>query len=93
MLIFSKKNWPTVGLEVYKAVLLSLNSGIMNKDLNSTNIALIPKTKDPKSVMDFRPISLCNVLYKIISKVLAKKLKRILPYIISPSKVLLFWGG
>lgn len=61
---FFQKNWAIVGMEVCKAVFLSLNSGIMNKDLNSTYIALIPKTKNPTSVMDFRHISLCNVLYK-----------------------------
>jgi hypothetical protein len=84
MLVLSKKKWSIVGKEVCKAVLLSLNSGIMNKDLNSTYIVLVPKTKDPKNVRDFRPISLCNDLYKLISKVLANRLKRVLPHIISP---------
>jgi hypothetical protein len=84
MLVLSKKNWSIVGKEVCEAVLLSLNSGIMNKDLNSIYTVLIPKTKDPKNVRDFRPISFCNVLYKLISKVLANRLKRVLPYIISP---------
>lgn len=44
-------------------------------------IALISKVKDPKSVNDFRPISLCNVLYKVIAKVVANRLKCILPNI------------
>jgi ribonuclease HI len=81
---FFQKNWAIVGVEVCKAVLFSLNSGVINKEINSTYIALIPKTKNPTNVTDFRPISLCNVLYKIISKVLANRLKKILPHVISP---------
>jgi hypothetical protein len=81
---FQKNKWPIIGKEVCKVVLLSLNSCAMNKDLNSTYIALIPKNKDPKSVTDFRPTSLCNVIYKIISKVVANRLKKVLLNIISP---------
>jgi hypothetical protein len=52
--------------------------------LNLTNIALISKVKNPTSVTKFRLISLCNVAYKLISMVLANRLKKILPQIISP---------
>jgi hypothetical protein len=81
---FFQKNWDVVGPEVCKAVLFSLNNATISNDLNSTFIALIPKVKNPTFVTDFRPISLCNVIYKIISKVLANRLKIILPQIISP---------
>jgi hypothetical protein len=72
---FFQKNWELVGPEVCQAILYSLNNGVISNDLNSTFIALIPKSKHPSGVTDFRPISLCNVLYKIISKVLANRLK------------------
>ena len=58
----------------------------MPTNLNLTHIALIPKVKNPMCVNEFRPISLCNFLYKIISKVLANRLKKILPHIISPTQ-------
>lgn len=60
-----------------------LNSGKMQENLNLTHIALIPKAKSPRCVTEFRPISLCNVLYKLISKVLANRLKKVLPHIIA----------
>ena len=54
--------------------------------LNQTNICLIPKTDMPTSITEFRPISLCNVGYKIISKILSSRLKGILPQIISETQ-------
>lgn len=63
-----------------------LKSGCISPELNFTYLALIPKNKNPYCVIEFRPISLCNILYKIISKVLANKLKVILPDIISPTQ-------
>ena len=63
-----------------------LNGGDMPQGWNDTIIVLIPKVKSPERLKDLRPISLCNVLYKIISKVLANRLKLILPEIISSSQ-------
>lgn len=56
-----------------------LNAGHMPVDINYTHVALIPKVKNPSKMTDLRPISLCNVSYKLISKVLANRLKVILP--------------
>ena len=67
-------------------MLTCLNSGKILKAINHTHITLVPKVKNPEAVADYRPISLCNVIYKIISKVLANRLKRILPQIISKSQ-------
>jgi hypothetical protein len=81
---FFLDNWDIVGEDVSQIVLYDLNSGVMNKGMNFTYIALIPKIKSPEKVSDFRPISLCNVIYKMVSKVLANRLKVWLPKIISP---------
>ncbi len=67
------------------AVLSILKSARMLRKINLTHISLIPKKKNLECMSDFCPISLCNVLYKIISKVLANRLKIVLPTIISDS--------
>lgn len=54
--------------------------------LNHTLIALVPKVKMSKTVMEFKPISLCNVLYKLISKVLANRVKKVLHAVISQTQ-------
>ena len=66
-------------------VLNALNSGIIPCGINDTYICLIPKVKSPQKIIEFRPISLCNVIYKIMSKILANRLKRILPVVIDES--------
>jgi hypothetical protein len=83
---FYQQHWATVGPMVCATALHFLNSGHMDSAINATNIALIPKIKNPSCVTEFRPISLCNVLYKIVSKVLANKLKVNLPMVISPNQ-------
>jgi hypothetical protein len=83
---FYQQHWDTVGSKVSEAALYFFKNACMDGAINSTNIALIPKKKDPVSAMEFRPISLCNVVYNIIAKVLANRLKVILPSIISPNQ-------
>ena len=56
----------------------------MFKELNSKLIVLIPKIQNPTSVNHYRPISLCNVVYKAITKILVNKLRPILDSFISP---------
>ncbi|KAL8144034.1 hypothetical protein V2J09_017066 [Rumex salicifolius] len=77
--IFYQKFWPII-------LLSSFNNGGL-KDINKTVIALIPKVDSPKYAAEFRPISLCNVIYKVISKMLASRMKGCLPWVISESQI------
>ena len=63
-----------------------LNSAHIPVGINHTYLTLIPKVKSPKHVTEFRPIALCNIVYKLISKVLANRLKVILLDIIFESQ-------
>ena len=81
--LFFQQYWHIVGLHIIDAVLDCLNSARMLGCLNFTNILLIPKVKAPRSMAQFRPISLCNVIYKLISKVLVNRMKYLLTYVIS----------
>lgn len=53
------------------------------REVNQTFLVLIPKIDFPKRLKDFRPISLCNVIYKLVTKIVVNRLKPILPAIIS----------
>ena len=81
--LFYQNYWDLVGGDVTNSILSFLNTATIPESLNHTFLTLIPKIKNPMSMSNYRPISLCNVLYKIFSKVLANRLKRILPSIIT----------
>jgi hypothetical protein len=78
--------WKWIGDDVAAVIQNFYQSGIIPHHLNETNIALIPKRLVCNLPTDFRPISLCNVIYKIISKSLANRLKDHLPDYIHPSQ-------
>lgn len=84
--LFYQKYWHFVGGDVQHHALVVLNNGKCPKELNKTYITLIPKCNSPTSTMDFRPISLCNVVMKIVTKTIANRLKQILPNIIYEEK-------
>jgi hypothetical protein len=78
--------WSWIGDDVTTLVRNFYTTGIIPPHLNDTHIALIPKKLACHVPSDFRPISLCNVIYKIIAKSLANRLKEHLPDYIHPSQ-------
>ena len=83
---FYQKTWNIIRSETCAAMLDFLNGKAFHADINETYIALIPKTKNPNHIIEFHPISLCNAIYKLIAKVLANRMKKVLGEIISPNQ-------
>lgn len=84
---FFQQFWDVVGDDLVRVCLGILNREVaLPNEANGTNVTLIPKVSKPKSMGDLRPISLCNVYYKIILKALANRMKLLLPQIISESQ-------
>ena len=83
---FFQANRSTVGPEIVSEIQTFFISGVMPRTLNHTHVRLIPKTTASKSVGDYRPIARCNVYYKIISKLLAQRLKQVLRNLISENQ-------
>ena len=76
--------WDIMKEDVTRAVQAFFHSGSLFKPLNHSYIVLIPKKPFPDEVSHFRPISLCNVIYKVISKVMVNRLKPIMDSLITP---------
>lgn len=83
---FFQHFWSIIGNDVTQACLNILSSQIIPSRLNDTIVVLIPKKKHPETMNDLRPISLCNVMMKIITKMLANRLKILLPEVISETQ-------
>lgn len=81
---FYQQNWEVVGGDVIKMVKKFFKNSKLLKELNHTFQTLIPKNNCVQNPSDFRPISLCNISYKIISKIMTNRLKPMLHKIISP---------
>ena len=75
-----------LGGDILAAAELSRLEGRMEGTLNSTFISLSPKKDKPLSFLDFRPISLCNLINKLITKIDALRLKSFLDKAISPKQ-------
>uniref|UniRef100_A0A803PYI0 Reverse transcriptase domain-containing protein n=1 Tax=Cannabis sativa TaxID=3483 RepID=A0A803PYI0_CANSA len=84
--LFYQKFWSNLKQDVIGMCLKVLNQGANLESLNETIIALIPKVEKPKKVEEFCPISLCNVIYKIVSKCLVARLSGVMDLVISDTQ-------
>lgn len=83
---FYKLAWPWIATDIYNLVIDFYNTAFMQPELNYTFLVLIPKKIQSIIPQDFRPISLCNVIYKLIAKSLANRLKPHLPNFIDQAQ-------
>ena len=81
---FIKNSWEVIKEDVYKAVNNFCTTSRLPHGSNIAFIALIPKTPSPSEFKDFRPISMVGSLYKIIAKLLARRLQKVINSLISP---------
>ncbi|XP_019197165.1 PREDICTED: uncharacterized protein LOC109191032 [Ipomoea nil] len=81
---FYQKAWRIVGESLLVCVKLFFEIGILPADCNDTLLSLIPKVPNPNCVKQFRPISLCNVSNKLITKIMSSRLKSISRKLIDP---------
>ena len=84
--IFYQRCWETVGDSVVRFATLFFETGKLPEDTNDALVVLIPKVAKPESFTQFRPISLCNVLFKIITKAMVGRLKGIMKKLIGPAQ-------
>lgn len=82
--VFFKQYWNIVGQDIKRMMNEAFSCGKIDPALLDTLIALVPKVDCPKTFKDFRPISLCNTIYKILTKVLVHRIRPILCNLIGP---------
>lgn len=83
---FFKTSWAIIHSDFVVGIQSFFQKGFLPKGINSTILALIPKRDGVREMKDYRPISCCNVIYKVISKILANRMRLILPTIIAANQ-------
>lgn len=83
---FIKKYWGTIKQEVWDMVQEFFVTGKLPKMFSSYFLALVPKCKNPQGLGEYRPISLLGCIYKILAKMLAGRLKKVMSSIIATNK-------
>lgn len=84
--IFFHSQWETIGGSVCELIRQIYENPDHVADLNETLVVLIPKVLNPESLKRFIPISVCNVVYKIITMVITTRLKRFMAHLVAPNQ-------
>ena len=88
--LFFRRTWHILGEDLSRAIQSFFYSGHMLRELNHASISLVPNVPNPSNLSDYRPISCCKTIYKCLSKILANRLKRVLPSLIDDAQSVLF---
>ena len=83
---FFQRFWMVVGDSMKFEVKRIFQVRKIPTQLNKTLIALIPKQLGPENIGHFHPISLCNIFYKVVTKILVLRMKHLMPKLVSPSQ-------
>lgn len=84
--LFFQSQWKTIGHSVVSFIQECVHTPEKIREVNDTLIVLIPKLDKPHLLSQYRPIGLCNVIYKTLTKVIANRLKGVLGDLISPNQ-------
>jgi len=83
---FIKQFWQLIKPDVLRFLDEFHVNGVFPRGCNASFIALIPKVADPQFLNDYRPISLIGCMYKIVSKLLAKRMKKVMSFIVDETQ-------
>lgn len=89
---FFQSNWTLVDKSIFEEVVRVFQGGKLDSNFNNTLISLIPKVSNPISFKKFRSIALYTVMYKIITKVIANRIKHCLPMLVGPNQTSFILG-
>lgn len=78
--------WDTCKTDIFEMVFVVFTRSCVLRTINSTQIVLIPKRENASTMTDFKPISLCNTVYKVVSKIIVNCLQPVMEELISPNQ-------
>ncbi|XP_021768922.1 uncharacterized protein LOC110733214 [Chenopodium quinoa] len=84
--VFFKQAWNHVKSDVYKAILDFFDTGVLEKSWSCTTFTLVPKVQNPSYVKEYRPISCCTLVYKLISKVITARVARVVGSVVNDAQ-------